>query len=232
MSLTHKFITKKIIVGFLEFLNQNLLLEKLSWDSTNNEYVTRKLIQVPIQFGIHDKYFSIVNSSSARKTFPPENSHAPLDLGRIYPRCGVSLTGLVFDSARKINKTNKLEFVNGQYSIAPVPYNMEIEVGIATRSLDDSFQLLEIITPFFTPSLSLDMILFEDSESIPITLNSIALDFPTELSENEERVFIVNYYFTIRANYYLQKKTGNRVENITVNFRDDTDKLWEHWRVC
>jgi len=228
LAITHQFITKKLIVGFLKFLDDNLKLEKLSFDSVNHTYATRKLLNVPIQFGIHDKLQSINTSSSARKAEAPQ---APVELGRIVPRCGVSLTGIVFDTSRHLNKTNHLPLPNGQFSIAPVPYNLEVEVSILTKSLDDTLQLMETIIPFFSPTLSLDLSIFGDAESIPIGLNTVNFDWPTELSETDERIFTTSYYFTIRANYYLQKKTGKRIETIEVNFKDVIDQLWEKYTI-
>ena len=231
MPITHQFITKKLIVGFLKFLDDVLKLEKLQWDSTTQEYATRKILDVPIQFGIHDKYHSIVNSSSARKTFPPEESQAPVEMQRIVPRCGVTLTGIVFDTSRHINKNNKVRISDVEYVIAPVPYNLEVEVSILTKSLDDSVQLMETLIPYFSPTLSLDLAIFGDPESIPIGLNTLNFDWPTELSEMDERLFTTSYYFTIRGNYYLQKKTGTRIQTVEVNYKDVVNTLWEKYTV-
>ena len=228
LAITHQFITKKIIVGFLKFLDDHIRLEKLSWDTDAQTYATRKVLQVPIQFGVHDKYYTIVNSSSARKTFPPEDSQAPVEMQRIVPRIGVSLTGILYDTDRHMNKLNRIEAGN-DYTIAPVPYNLEMEVSIITKSLDDTLQLMETLIPYFSPTLSLDLNLFGESESVPIGLNTISFDWPTELTETDERFFTTSYYFTIRANYHLQKKTGKRIETVEVNCKDYTNTLWEKY---
>lgn len=217
----HQHITRRLLTAFMEFLN-GIYIEKFAWDETAQDYVPRNIYLVPVHFNSGDKMWHINNSISARKTIPPEDSLAPVQMHLTVPRIGVSLSGIVYDTDRHNNKLNRIAINQGADTVyMPVPYNLELEVTSIAKSLDDSNQMLEQIIPYFTPAMSLDVNTFQDEiESIPITLNSISLDYPNEIQEVEDRLYQVNYYFTIRGNYYMQKKDRSIIEHVHANIKN------------
>lgn len=214
----HQHITRKLITAFLAQFN-DITVEKYAWDETTQDYIPRSIYQIPIHFASGDKMWLINQSTSARKTFPPENALAPVEMHMTVPRIGVSLSGLVYDTDRHNNKNNRVTVNGGANSIyMPVPYNVELEMTSITKSIDDSFQIMEQILPYFSPAISLDINTYLDIvESIPVTLNSMTLDFPTDVAETDDRLFQVSYFFTMRANYYMQKKDRKVIEHAIAN---------------
>lgn len=222
----HQFITRKCLVSLMDFLS-DIYIEKYGWDDTEQAFIPRKYVKVPIMYCARDKFLQIYESQSARKMMPPEDSDAPVEMQWILPRISVNLQGIVYDTERHINKTHQIRTgpERSDTVFAPVPYNLEVEVSTITKTLDDSFQIMEQIIPYFSPGKSLDLKLYGDMiESVPITLNTLSFDFPQEVSEDDERLYIVSYYFTIRANYYLQKKISKIIKNVNVNIDHDLSR--------
>ena len=108
----------------------------------------------------------------------------------------------------------KLEVYN------PAPYNLEVEMTILTKTMDDGFQIVEQILPMFTPSLSIDIQYIENfpSESIPIILNAVVPDIPEEMGINDTRLITWILSFTIKVNYHLPRSPRKVITKITENF--------------
>lgn len=216
----HQHISRKLLTAFMDFLN-GIYIEKYSWDETLQDFVPRARYKVPVQFSGREKLMQINESSSARKVLPIENSLAPVEMQLIVPRIAVNLTGVVFDSDRHTNKMNEIRLQVGKI-YAPVPYNLELEVSTITKTMDDSFQILEQIVPFFASTMSLDVNTYLDIvESIPVALTSVTFDFPQELAETDDRLFEMSFFFSIRANYYLQRKSSTLIRHATANVFSD-----------
>ena len=203
-------------------------IEKYKVDPDTGEYVPRARYLVPVQYATRDKTFDINTSNSARKTMPPEDSLAPVEMQLIVPRIAVNLTGIVYDSDRHQNKLNQLKLqrtmTQTKAIYMPTPYNLEIELTAVTKTMDDANQILEQIVPFFGPSISLDINTFQDiTESIPVVLTSVTFDFPTELPEDEDRLYQISFFFSIRANYYRQTYDATIIQHVTANVIDNSD---------
>lgn len=214
------------MTAFLDFMN-NISIEKYAWDETTGAYVPRSIYVVPVQFSSSDKMFAINTSTSAMKTFPPENSLSPVEMAITVPRIAVNLVGLVYDNDRKVNKLNRMQVNQGEGSLyMGVPYNLEFEVTSITKSLDDTFQIMEQIIPFFTPAMSLDVNTYLDMiESIPVSMTSLSFDFPQDVAEADERLYQVSYFFTMRAHYYMQKRDRSVIEHITANLSNSVIQI-------
>jgi hypothetical protein len=218
----HQHITRTLLTAFMDFLN-DIKIEKYRWDTTLNAFVPRKQYKVPVMYTSHEKFLQIYKSSSARKTMPPEASNAPVEIQWILPRISVHLMGIAFDNERHYNKTNVLsEYASPNHAsflYAPVPYNLDIEVSHISKSMDDAFQIMEQILPYFTPSMSIDVRLFPSTpaESITIVLNSTSFDFPQEVAEADERLYSIIYQFSLRANYYNQSSLAKIITDVLMN---------------
>ena len=214
----HLNLTRKYIIGFLEGFD-NLTVEKMQWDVVTSAFTQRKVIPVPVTFFSKEKLLQILQSSSARKNMDMESNNAPVELQIILPRVAATLQGIVYDTERHLNKTHKIHpsLNPEEFVYAPVPYSIEIEVSTLSRTLDDAFQMMEMILPQYTPTRSMDIKILDIATSIPISLNSVSFDFPQEIVEEEERLYTVSYYFTIRAEYYNISKLAKRILKIDMN---------------
>lgn len=225
-------ITRKLITSFMDFFN-SIYLQKFMVDDTTGELVPRRTYKVPVQYAARDKFIDVLQSSSARKMMPAEDSIAPVELQWILPRISVYLNGVVYDTERHLNKLNKITS-GEQFLYAPVPYNLEIEVSTISKTQNESYQIMEQILPYFAPGMSIDVKVINDTpESIPIILNSVSFDYNTDLPEAEERLHIVNYSYTMRANYYIPPKASNKILHVNASFNnlniDPFDTLFEQY---
>jgi len=76
---------------------------------------------------------------------------------------------------------------------------------------------MEQIIPYFSPAMNLNLKLQPtgEPESIPIILNSVTVDTPTDIPENDERIFTITYSFTMKLNYYTPKKNQYLINKVT-----------------
>jgi hypothetical protein len=208
----HNNSTRKLLLAFMDFFTD------ISIERYNPDFTSRRLQKVPVSYIQTDKWLQIYNSSSARKQMDLEANIAPVEMQWIIPRLSVNLINVLFDTARHYNKIKQIQLADGTMVFAPVPYNLEIELCSITKNLDDSFQIMEQILPYFSPGMSIDVNVIENNpESIPITLNTVSFNFPEEIAEAEERLYIVTYGFTMRAQYYFPNVNQSRIEHSTIN---------------
>jgi len=207
-------ITKKLIVGIMSLFD-DITVQKYSFDVNTQTFTSRKFITVPLQYASREKFLEIMQSSSARKQMNPDANIAPVEIQWLLPRISFNIQGIVYDSERHGNKLNKLMYNHGMDSLyGPVPYNLEMEVCTISKTMDEAFQMMEQIIPMFTPSVSLDITILDNPESIPISLSSVSFDFPAEVSEDETRLWTISYYFNVRANYYNFKRSSSKILHI------------------
>jgi hypothetical protein len=141
----------------------------------------------------------------------------------------------VYDANRRLAKTQKVDdFPNNLTDMnsrsvvySPAPYNLDIEIATISRNIDENLQLMEQILPFFAPTMSLTLFLYDgkESESVPITLNSISMDNPVDIPENDERLFTNVYHFTVKLNYYMLKSISNRVKSMSVTMSNGQEVI-------
>ena len=219
-------ITLKVILAFMQFFS-NITIQK--YDETGN---LSKIIRVPLNFGSREKYLNIIKNHGLA-TDLNEQDHVEVDL--LLPKIIVNITGLTYDSTRHLNTINKIyaeEFDTTEGAqkriYMPAPYNLELEMTILSKTVFDAMQIIEQIIPWFTPSFSIDIKTLGDefeSESIPIILNSVSPDIPTELDLLEDRLITFTLNFTIKMNYYLPERLESLIQHIQTNlYHKDTLK--------
>ena len=204
-SMIHENITRSAIVSLMEFFAR-FKIEKYGSVVTNGgiSYVTRKIINIPCQWASRDKWLEVYQSSSARKAMDPNiREKNPVEMQWILPRISFNLGGVGYDSTRRLQKTQRID-----NNYTPASYNLDLDVAIISKSMDEQLQLMEQILPFFAPDLSLDIKLLDGMppESVPFTLTSVNPAIPIDLSETDERIFTFTYSFVVKLNYYKQKK--------------------------
>jgi len=208
-------ITRKVLVALMDFLSK-IQIEK--YGSVENGYVTRKSIKVPIQFASRDKWLEVFSSSSARRAMDPEiRDKNPVEMQWILPRIGVQMSVMSYDAMRKLVKTQRVTDIvsdnTGSFSYTPTPYNLDVDVYVVSKTLDENLQIMEQILPNFSPGMSLDIKTFGDEpQSTSFILSSVTQDIPMDISENDERLITFIYTFNIKINYFMPKKTFGYIQ--------------------
>jgi hypothetical protein len=153
----------------------------------------------------------------------------------VLPRMGFSITGISYDAERKKNSLNKRwkqeigtnDEVTFQYRYEDVPYNIDFELYIYTRNIDDGLQIVEQILPFFVPDFTITIkpkVLDNSLEKvdIPIILNQvIPNEVYNESFSEDTRVLNWDLQFTAKTNFYGPvRNSSSIIKDVKVNFFD------------
>ena len=162
--------TRNVVVAFGTLFNNIQLTKK---DNSGNVTQTMK---VPLAYGPKQKWLS-------RLTEDPNLSKK---VAVTLPRIGFEISGLTYDSSRKQNKVIKAKKVldgadNDQLKsgFMPVPYNVNFDLYILSKSSDDALQIVEQILPYFQPDYTItvnDMADMGIKRDVPIILNGISYE--------------------------------------------------------
>jgi T4-like virus Myoviridae tail sheath stabiliser len=186
-------IIRKITTAFGSLFT-NLVLVRYDYSSGLPLEQQRTLI--PLVFGQKEKYIQALQGD------PLQDNKISIKL----PIISYALKDVVYDSTRKQQTT--LQNVNGQASqYVPVPYNINFEVYIYVRNIEDGTQIIEQILPYFTPDYTLTLNVIPSmniTNDIPFTLNKANYELlnESEARTPESRTIIWTLSFTAKANIY------------------------------
>src|SRR6056300_850389 len=187
--------TRNVVVAFGTLFNNIQLSKK---DGNGNVIQSMK---VPLAYGPKQKWLS-------RLTEDPNLSKK---VAVTLPRIGFEISGLTYDSTRKLNKIMKVKKVaDGTDSeqvksgFMPVPYNINFELYVLSKNSDDALQIVEQILPYFQPEYTVTLREVPELDivrDVPIVLNSISYEDDYEGDFTSRRSIIYTLSFT--AKYYL-----------------------------
>lgn len=148
------------------------------------------------------------------------------------PRMGFTIPSLSYDFDRKVSSLNKIANRNPAtpdelfMTYEPVPYNLDFDLFIVTKTVEEGLQLIEQIIPFFTPSFNLTLLEIDDVEvtrDIPIKLNSITPDLKIESSFDGVDVKLWDLSFTAEINLYKDIKSRGIIKTVVVDMYPMSD---------
>jgi hypothetical protein len=184
-------ILRKTIISF------GTLFNDITIQRVNSEGEIFSLLQVPLAYSSTQKFLARLEQS------PDLNKPVQISL----PRMSFEFIGLYYDSQRKVTTTqffvtkdkNNNEF---RRAYMPVPYNMDFELSIFTKTNDDMLQIIEQILPYFQPHFTLTVDLVSsigEKRDVPIILNSISMDDSYEGNFDTRRALIYTLKFTAKT---------------------------------
>ena len=200
---------RKIVVAFGTVFNDIYLIRY-----TKDGLTAKETIKVPLNWGAKEKYIT-------RLTADPSLTKS---IATTLPRISFEMTGMSYDSSRKLPTTvrnfsaNNATSVKTQY--VPVPYNFDFSLSIYVRNTEDGTQILEQILPFFTPdfSVTVDFIpLMDPKYDMPIILNSVSNEVDYEGDMMATRMIIWNLEFTAKGHIWPPVKTGKVITTANTN---------------
>jgi hypothetical protein len=210
---------RKIVVAFGTVFNDIYLVRY-----TANGLTAKETIKVPLNWGAKEKYITRITSDPTLTK----------SIATSIPRISFELTGMSYDSSRKLPTTvrnfataNNSTTVNAQY--VPVPYNFDFSMSIYVRNTEDGTQILEQILPFFTPdfSVTVDFIPSMDPKyDMPIILNSVSNETDYEGDMMTTRLIIWNLEFTAKGHIWPPVKISKVITTANTNlFIEPNSKL-------
>ena len=200
---------RKIVVAFGTVFNDIYLVRY-----TKDGLTAKETIKVPLNWGAKEKYLT-------RLTSDPTLTKS---IATTLPRISFDMTGMSYDSSRKLPSTMRNFSANTATSIksqfVSVPYNFDFSLSIYVRNTEDGTQILEQILPFFTPdfSVTVDFIPSMDPKyDMPIILNSVSNEVDYEGEMMTTRMIIWNLEFTAKGHIWPPVKTGKAITSANTN---------------
>lgn len=145
----------------------------------------------------------------------------------VLPKMSFEMLGLNYDSARKISKLNKITCrteTGGTSVYAPVPYNLEYNLYILTKTNEDCYQIIEQILPYFSPEYTVSINLVPDTnivQDLPFVLNSVTIDDDYEGDFQTRRTVTGTLNFTVKTNFYGPAGSSGLIKKVIINLDDN-----------
>ena len=186
---------RKVVVAFGTIFNNINIVR------TNSSGVVTQSMKVPLAYGPKNKFLTRLRED------PNLNKKVSLTL----PRIGFEISGISYDSSRKLNSIQKLKKVNSSTDgktvssqFMPVPYNMDFSLFVMAKSSDDALQIVEQILPFFQPDYTItlnDNTSMGTTRDVPIILSGVQYEDSYDGAFTERRVLM--YTLTFTSKFYL-----------------------------
>lgn len=223
-------ITRKTIVAF------GSLFSDIKITRENDDGSVAQTIAVPISYAPKEKWLVRIEQDSTLE------NHTYTTL----PRMSFEITGFRYDANRKISRMNYVTCpaVDGSMNrtYAPVPYNIDINLYILTKTTEDGLQIVEQILPFFNPELTMQIKSVDDTginNDVPVILNSLDVNDEYDGDFSQRRFVTYTMSFTLKTNMYGPVINNNTIQSVNINvgglaslqsFGDTTDgsigSLW------
>ena len=183
-------------------------------------------IRVPLSYGPREKFLARLEGDKDLEK----------NLAITLPRMSFSLMSMDYDNQRQLNPTHK---INQQFSptektsvFQPVPYNLEYQLSIMTKTDEDAAKIIEQILPFFTPEFTVTAELLDDmpgvSFDIPIIRTGISRDDAYEGDFQTRRVLIHTLDFTMKTWFFGPVKPRKIIKFVKVNmYSDKSDDAYQ-----
>ena len=212
-------IFRKSIIAFGTVFNNILVKRKASGNKL-------EALKVPVQYGPYQKYLAAIAEE------PGVGRHATqISL----PAMSFEIKGLSYDAGRKLVPTQfaKTRPPAGtdedgrpiQYQqYMPVPYNLEIELAILSKTQDDGLQILEQILPNFHPSMNVSIEVIDttkEERDIAIVLNGVGYQDDYEGAINERRTLIWTLNFTVKTYLFGPINAQRDIRKVKLDYRTD-----------
>jgi len=210
---------RKIVVAFGTVFNDIYVVRY-----TKDGLTAKETIKVPLNWGAKEKYITRITSDPSLTK----------SIATTVPRISFEMTGMSYDSSRKLPTTvrnfsaNNATTIHAQY--VPVPYNFDFSLSIYVRNTEDGTQILEQILPFFTPdfSVTVDFIpLMDPKYDMPIILNSVSNETTYEGDMMETRLIIWNLEFTAKSHIWPPVKIDKVITIANTNLYIQPNSLLE-----
>ena len=210
---------RKLTIAFGQLFN-NIIVQ-----NTSSTGAVTKRMRVPLAYAPKEKFLVRLDQQ------------ASLDGDREFaitlPRLGFEITGLSYDPARKLNKSNKTVRVKSgetgkvmNYNYTPVPYNVNFNLYSFTATAENGLQIIEQILPFFQPDYTVTMRVVPELNivrDIPIILNNVQYEDTYDGAFTRRRAVIYTLSFTAKTYLYGPMNNGKVIKEVQTDLGADTD---------
>lgn len=206
-------LTRKYVILFGNMFN-NITVKRVNRD-TNVEI---ERFKVPLVYAPKEKYFARLRSDP--------DLERPVQV--ILPRMSFELTGFAYDSARKQNSLLRQAKSNTATQVASsymgVPYDLNFDLQIYARNVDDGTHIIEQILPYFTPDYTVTINAIPELgflKDVPIILNNVSNTIEHEGNFDAVRFVTWTLSFTMKTYYYGPVSTPKIIRKVIANINND-----------
>ena len=135
---------------------------------------------------------------------------------KILPRMSYELATMNYDVNRKISSNHKVikrpivlgDDVKRETTYTPVPYSLDFILYVQAKSMNDGWQIIEQIVPFFTPAYTVKVrdafpVNGHDNRvDMPILLNAVTWSDDWQGAFEDKRIIEWQIDFTLKTNFY------------------------------
>ena len=147
----------------------------------------------------------------------------------ILPRMSFEITGITYDSSRKQNSLLKSSkpLVGGHTAASTymgVPYDLNFQLTVYARNIDDGTHIVEQILPFFNPDFTVSATMVPDlgfAKDIPVILNNVTNNIEYEGNYDSVRYVYWTLNFTMKLHYYGPVTTPKIIRSVYANLHID-----------
>ena len=148
------------------------------------------------------------------------------------PRMGFEISGLSYDSSRKLQRVGKFKNVNTSdagkqyYQYNPVPYNLSFNLYSFTATAEDGLQIVEQILPYFQPDYTVTVNMVPNLDikrDIPIVLGNISYEDSYDGDFTSRRAVIYTINFTAKTYLFGPMNNQGVIKKTTADLGTDTE---------
>ena len=177
--------------------------------------------KVPIAFGPRDKFIERIKHDTDIR-----NPHVAIKL----PRFSFTMGAPTFNSEEKLNKHHRTVVPGSQIEQAvnfyytPSPYLFPFDLVLYTKNLDDTYQVLEQILPYFEPNINLKVAPLKDDPehvvNISLSLDSFSTEDDYDGASNDRRSVITTISFTMKGYLFKKVQTASTIKHTITGIID------------
>lgn len=206
--------TTRKMVSLFGNLFKNIALVKYNADTG----VELERIKVPIQYGPKEKWITRLGGD------PDLQRETQVSL----PRLSFEITARTYDAKRKqqsllrSGRANTATNLVSQYMA--VPYNLNFELNLYARNIDDGNQIMEQILPYFNPDFTETIDFIPEIgflKDVPIVLDSVSDAIQFEGNYDSIRTVQWTMNFTMRTYYFGPVSTPKIIRKVITNIYND-----------
>ena len=209
---------KKLIVAFGQIFN-NIVIQR-----TNSTGGVTARIKVPLAYAPKEKFLVRLDQQANLES---------REFATTLPRMGFEITGLAYDSSRKLTRVQKYSKVKSNedgkkmnFNYTPVPYNITMNLYVFTATAEDGLQIIEQILPYFQPDYTVTVNVVPDlgiKRDIPIVLGNIGYEDTYDGSFTQRRAVIYTLSFTAKTYLFGPMDNQNVIKTVQADVGSDTD---------
>ena len=122
------------------------------------------------------------------------------------------IIAFTYDNTRQLTKVSNFKTAgssaqNRQQFYSPVPYSINFQLNIYSKTQDDALQVVEQILPTFNPQYTLSIFPFKEEypafkEDIPIIIQAVSFSDDFDGPQEARRTIIYTLDFEMKVNFY------------------------------